>query len=232
MFFLFHMHSISPLEVGTKAQLFIDHRFIETSENITLKMKGPALPDEDVLTFRNPWEEGQGFVGTVIEEEGIYKFWYENQAWDAKKKRSVGLFQAVAQGNDGLLDIQLMVSRDGINWMRPDREPFIGLGLPGSGRASMIYVFPSLIRKGDELWLYYTSSDTTHGGRDRSRGFGLEPEGEENFGKRRFRRAVLPLPRFISATIAWEGGSLTTPPLLFSGSRLELNLSSSWWRGR
>ena len=33
----------------------------------------------------------------------------------------------------------------------------------------MIYVFPSLIRKGDELWLYYTSSDTTHGGRDRSR---------------------------------------------------------------
>lgn len=107
MFFLFPMHSISPLEVGTKAQLFIDHRFIETSENITLKMKGPALPDEDVLTFRNPWEEGQGFVGTVIEEEGIYKFWYENQAWDAKNKRSVGLFQCYA------------TSRDGIHWEKP-----------------------------------------------------------------------------------------------------------------
>ena len=38
---------------------------------------------------------------------------------------------------------------------------------------------------------------------------------------------MLPLHRFISATSAWEGGSLTTPPLLFSGSRLELNLDTS-----
>ena len=50
--------SSPPLQVGTKNQLFIDHRFIEGSENVTLKINRPMLPEEAILTSQVPWEEG------------------------------------------------------------------------------------------------------------------------------------------------------------------------------
>lgn len=435
----------SCLEVGTETQLFIDNRFIESSENIALNMSKPILTQTDIFPFQNPWEEGGISYAQVLEDQGILKLWYESHEWDPNRKRQLGHFicyatsrdgiqwekpslgiieyrgsrknnivmagahegsffidpmaraeqrykyighvdpdplweeskgakfsmyicysadgthwkrgkesvfpfycdtqnqafwdariqkyvaylrswnplrtvsrveveditqpwpydktvkpfylwgedeshppalttqfpivfayderdpvisdhynlcvlpyayaqdvylgfpsaylhydgvplklknslqkLAVTKGNDGLLDIQLAVSRNGINWMRPDRKPYIGLGLPGSGRASSLYMLPSLIRKGDELWLYYKSGDMTHGGRDRSQGFGPEPEGQENYRKENFiTRVVVPLHRFISATSAWEGGSLTTPLLRFTGSKLELNIDTS-----
>ena len=436
------------LDVGAQVQLFIDHRFIETAENVVLRLNKPMLPEEDVLTFQQPWEQGGGGWATMIEDQGLFKWWYEGDGWDPASRSTDGRFLCYAfsrdglhwekpslgiieyegskknnivmagtwgtvfldpvaepeqrykylgaitpdsrwaespgtdggiyvffsadgihwkrvrqpvlpfhcdtrneafwdwriqkyvaylrswdpfrrtvsraeveditqpwpfkkgvepfykwgkkippalttelpvvltyddndplvsdhynlsvvpyryaqdvylgfpsaylhydgppygappqvnnplqglstkRGNDGLLDIQVAVSRDGINWSRPDRRPFIGLGLPGSGRASVIYMVAGMIRRGDELWLYYNSSDTTHGGRDRSRGFGPEPEGKEaeNYRKEHFRRAVVLLHRFMAASSAWEGGWLMTPPLVFSGSRLELNLDTS-----
>ena len=33
--------------------------------------------------------------------------------------------------NDGLRDIQLAVSRDGVTWTRPDRRPCVGLDVEG-----------------------------------------------------------------------------------------------------
>ena len=87
--------SISPLNVGTDAQLFIDHRFIESCENIAMKVNQPVLPEGDVLTYENPWEAGAGVWATVREDGGTYKMWYDTYAWDAKTRRRVDRFNAM-----------------------------------------------------------------------------------------------------------------------------------------
>lgn len=118
---------------------------------------------------------------------------------------------------DGPLDVQLVVSRDGIQWGRPERKPFLGLGTKGSFDSGSIYVGAGMVRKGDDLWLYYTGYDFSHGN--------YNQQVDRNKGV--ISRAVLRLDGFVSADAAYTGGELTTVPLSFAGSRLDLNLNTS-----
>jgi len=115
--------------------------------------------------------------------------------------------------NDGPLEIQLATSRDGMKWERLDRSAFIPLGEQGSGEEGCLYAFPSLVRVGDELWLYYTGYPLTHG-----------PDQPPYGGT--IRRVALRLDGFVAAAFDWNGGSLTTPLLAFAGNRLELNVDT------
>jgi hypothetical protein len=71
---------------------------------------------------------------------------------------------------------------------------------------------------GDELWIYYTGKNDDHSDR-------VDPKA----GKRMtgVTRAILRLDGFVSADAAYTGGSLTTPPIVFEGNRLELNIDTS-----
>lgn len=42
--------------------------------------------------------------------------------------------------NDGLLEIQLAVSRDGVRFQRPDRTPYIPLDVKGTWHAGQMYM--------------------------------------------------------------------------------------------
>ena len=117
----------------------------------------------------------------------------------------------------GPLDVQLVVSRDGIQWDRPERKPFLELGRNGAFDSGSIYVSPGMIRQGDELWIYYTGYDFIHGGTDQ----------KVDRKKGVISRAVLRLDGFVSVDAAYTGGQLTTVPLNFKGSRLELNVNTS-----
>ena len=56
------------------------------------------------------------------------------------------------QARDGM-DIQLAVSHDGLNWVRPDRtNPIIANGPPGSDDGGCIYVGPGLLELPDGRW--------------------------------------------------------------------------------
>jgi hypothetical protein len=118
--------------------------------------------------------------------------------------------------NDGLTDVQLATSRDGMHWRR-FRVSYIDLGL--SGRApdgACIYVSRGLLRDGDQIRQYYAGYPRTHG----------NPAGSE--GNERFNGMVVQrLDGFVSADAGYEGGQLTTPPIVFSGDRLELNVDCS-----
>jgi hypothetical protein len=70
---------------------------------------------------------------------------------------------------------------------------------------------------GDELWIYYLGTNQDHSG-------GLDPAAKRQMTA--ISRAVLRLDGFMSAEAAYEGGWLITPPLVFEGSRLELNLDT------
>src|SRR5439155_542207 len=71
-------------------------------------------------------------------------------------------------------------------------------------------------RRANELSLYYTAYDVTHGGYAK----------RDNLGGV-ITRALYRLDGFMSAEAGYEGGEFTTPLLTFSGDRLELNLDGS-----
>jgi len=126
-------------------------------------------------------------------------------------------------GNDGVNDVQFAASRDGIHWMRYDRAPYLARGLPGEPDGGMVTATRFHIRKGDYLYQYYGGWPWTHGGFRR-----LRPEQRQdkaNWGRQHYGIAVQRLDGFVSADAPYGGGWLTTPPVVFKGNRLSLNIN-------
>ena len=119
--------------------------------------------------------------------------------------------------NDGLLEIQVAVSRDGGRFWRPDRSPYIPLGVEGSHHAGQMYMGPGMIRRGDRLFQYYNAFDVSHSGY-------RCPKPLPIVDMSRVFVAVQLLDRFIGVQAPDEGGWLLTPPLRFAGKELELNI--------
>jgi len=120
--------------------------------------------------------------------------------------------------NDGLLDVQLAVSRDGVLWTRPDRQPYVGLGTPRRRASAHIYMAVRILRLGDELYQYYGGYDWSH--TDTARPYDISNTAG-------IFLVVQRLDGFISADAAYNGGSLTTPPITFTGKHLVLNIDCS-----
>jgi len=121
--------------------------------------------------------------------------------------------------NDGNIEVQLITSRDGIHWYRPERgKPFIPRGVEGSWDYGMTYVCggSNLVYRGDEIWLYYSAQPFTHGD------YSLAER--EALGS--VMRAVLRVDGFVSVDAGFQPGAFTTPPLLFDGKRLVLNVDT------
>jgi hypothetical protein len=116
-------------------------------------------------------------------------------------------------------DVQLAVSRDGKQFQRlGGRRPFIRLGPEGSFYSRWVWAFPQPIRMGDEMWLYYHGQNSDHSHR-------IDPRAQAH--QDGITRAILRLDGFVSADVPPSGGWLVTPPLVFDGVRLELNLDTS-----
>ena len=118
--------------------------------------------------------------------------------------------------NDGPLDIQLVTSRDGIQWRRLDRRPYVRLGLGGKPDSGSIYMTVGMLRKRDELWMYYSGFDFTHGA------YNLKSTRKKGIVSRLVQR----LDGFVSADAAYTGGELWTPLLSFTGNKLGVNVDT------
>jgi hypothetical protein len=96
----------TPLAVGTQKQLFIDRRFIESSQGISLTMNPAQKTGERILEADKPWEVGGlDFAFTVMQEGDTFRMWYcasteLSQEWRCK------IFYAQ--------------SRDGVHWEKPE----------------------------------------------------------------------------------------------------------------
>jgi hypothetical protein len=117
---------------------------------------------------------------------------------------------------DGPLEAQLVHSRDGVQWNRfEDRSPIIPRGQPGSFDAGCILaVADRPIIVGNEVWVYYTGINTTHGGP-------LPPK------KVSICRAAWRLDGFVSFEAGSHGGVVETVPVRLQGDRLVLNADAS-----
>jgi hypothetical protein len=119
------------------------------------------------------------------------------------------------------IDVQLAVSRDGVNFERVgDRRPFMGLGPEGEFDSRFVWAMPQPVRMGDELWIYYVGNNQEHGPSSRT-----DPVAGKLLSG--IGRAVLRLDGFVSVDGDYTGGQFTTPPLRFSGNRLELNVDAA-----
>ena len=125
-------------------------------------------------------------------------------------------------GNDGVNDAQFCASRDGIRWMRYGRQPYISRGLPGEPDCGIVSATPFHIRKGNYLYQYYSGWPWTHGGfRTLSQ---QQRQDKANWDRQHYGVVVQRLDGFVSADAPYTGGRLVTPPLVFRGNRLELNI--------
>lgn len=121
----------------------------------------------------------------------------------------------------GMLEVQLAVSRDGINWQRPSREPYFPTGLPDEWDRWYAVMAPGIVRRGNYLYQYYYSSGRLHDS------VVLRPEYDDaakqigGVGVVRQR-----LDGFVSVDADHRGGSFTTPAITFQGKCLRLNIDT------
>ena len=119
--------------------------------------------------------------------------------------------------NDGLLDIQLAVSRDGVTFERLSRAPYVPLSREPAKDSKSLYMGIGMMRRGEDIYQYYAGYEVTHG----------LPDAEADLPIGSICAARQRLDGFISADAAYEGGQLLTPPLKFAGDHLELNIDCS-----
>ncbi len=123
--------------------------------------------------------------------------------------------------NDGVLEIQLAVSRDGIHFTR-FRTPYVGLGRIDEVDGARLYMGIGMIRHGDDLYQYYAAYPTTHGIYD-----WVGAQFRKGLPREAIIRLVQRLDGFVSVDAGPAGGELTTPVITFTGSRLQLNIDCS-----
>jgi hypothetical protein len=115
------------------------------------------------------------------------------------------------------LDLQLAVSRDGVRWQFPQREPFVADGPAGSGTEGAIYAGCGTIPAGKAEWAFPVSCY----GRTHNMHFTPTPEHPHIGG---IHLARLPEDGYIFLE-AKDSGECWTQPVSFTGSRL---LIRSW----
>ena len=138
-----------------------------------------------------------------------YEDWYLSEDMSQYPLGTLGIYNA------GVEDMGLAASRDGINWERYERKPWIRPGLAGSFDSKNMYMSRGMYVNGDEIWMYYIGLDDPHTG------------SKEALKRCTFSRVVLRKDGFTCVEAEYEGGEFTTPPLRFAGSRLLLNVEAS-----
>jgi hypothetical protein len=128
--------------------------------------------------------------------------WYSRQKWFGER---------IDPEASDWCDVQFAVSRDGVNWQRPWREPVIPVGFPGSGAEGQVYV-AGMVNHGDQIYVYYSTIPTPH-----LTGDLVTPVVNV------VARAIWRKDGLTSVDAPYEGGEFTTPLVTLSGAALELN---------
>lgn len=121
----------------------------------------------------------------------------------------------------GPLEVQLAISRDGVRWQRPSREPYFPIGMADEWDRWNTVMGPGIVRRGNYLYQYYCSSGRLHDGAIWRAEYVNSAEQEGGIGVIRQR-----LDGFVSVDAGPSGGWLQTPKIQLTGKRLQLNLDA------
>ncbi len=125
--------------------------------------------------------------------------------------------------HEGPSEIQLAVTRDLKTWERPFRTPVVPPGAVGSWNSGFITTAAEAFLKDDTVYLYYSAANFTHGDPVlyRAEDTGRLTEKTSSIGLATWQR-----DRFVSVDGMSEAATLTTVPIAFDGTRLELNYTT------
>jgi hypothetical protein len=121
--------------------------------------------------------------------------------------------------NDGVIETQLAVSRDGITWTR-HRTPYFPIWRYEDLYLQVVMGFPGLIHKPTHIEQYFSGYNFTHG----------DTTARERLSGRAMGglfRSVQRIDGFTSADFSYTGGTLTTKPFTFDGKSLLLNVATA-----
>ncbi|MEZ6192649.1 MAG: hypothetical protein R3C45_15350 [Phycisphaerales bacterium] len=112
---------------------------------------------------------------------------------------------------DGPIDVQLVHSRDGMTWHRTkQRTAVVENGPYAYDAGTILDIANNPIEVGDELWLYYTAINTTHGG-------------ERPPKRASVALATWPRDRLVSLGAGWAEGVVRTETMTAKPGRLIVN---------
>lgn len=121
----------------------------------------------------------------------------------------------------GLLEVQMAVSRDGIAWKRPSREAYFPTGLADEWDRWYAVMGPGIVKHGNYLFQYYSSTGRTHDSVVVRPEYDNVPAELGGIGAVKQR-----LDGYVSADVDHRGGWLETPALRFKGRQLRLNVDT------
>lgn len=128
--------------------------------------------------------------------------------------------------NDGVLDLIFTFSRDGIDWKRDFRGPYVCLDLPDGPSSKMMLMLAGMAPHGHIISQYNWGYRHTHGeGRTSREAHAVgDPAKIDNPIALRVEQR---LDGFVSADSAYTGGTLTTKPFAVESDELKLNIDTS-----
>jgi hypothetical protein len=126
------------------------------------------------------------------------------------------LYEEKSRGlGSGVVETQVAVSRDGVNWKRYPVPAYVPIGVYQGRRLHQIYLSEGMVRRGDEVWQYFFGTEEYHSPARRN------PAGQGVY------RTVQRLDGYVSAESPYDKlATLVTRPLTFTGRRLELNIDT------
>jgi len=159
----------------------------------------------------------------------------------------IGLAQLYTRGTTHLLEFELAASRDGRTWKRVHQgENFLPCGGHGEWDRFNNSISGNPVRVGDELWFYYggrTYRHSGYGGNDRgteeaqslrARVGGTAKATDKPAAFAGMRSAIglakLRLDGYVSLSASYDGGTVTTVPVIPGASSLHLNAAARWGR--
>src|SRR5437868_4954367 len=71
---------VSPIDIGTRRELFVDDFLIDTLKNVRLELQHPQ-PQEIVFACDQPWEGNTCIYFRVIPDGGKFRMWYQGAHW-------------------------------------------------------------------------------------------------------------------------------------------------------
>lgn len=200
-------------------------RYCDTNQNVVYDPKlkkyvafsrfgfGRKLARSDSADFLH-WSEPQ-IVLQCDEKDGP-----QTQIYGAGVDLYEGVYLAMIwiyrQGGDGKIDTQLASSRDGLHWTRAgERAAWLPLGDDASWEGGMVRSVERLIRRGEELYIYYGGVHGPHTGPKFPK---VERQHPGSIGL-----AILRRDGFVSLEAGPAGGHFISPPFPLPEGALHLN---------
>lgn len=167
-------------------------------------------PSTDIYTtkvVKYPWAPD-----TYFSFPAVY-FHYEGAA--PRTRATLG--DEARKKGSGVVEVQIAVSRDGLEWTRLPRPAYIPITSNGEDAIHMMFLTHGMLKRGNEIWQY--AGGHAGNGINYHSAWVKQPNSP-------LWRYVQRMDGFVAAEAAYTGGEFTTRPLTFEGKHLRLNLDT------